>query len=94
MPTTGDHVHYFDRSMETPGPHDATVASAHEDGTLSLTITAPGRVVLSDKLGSYHYEANVPHRPGLNGRYWQTVEETEADKAAAQAEPQDEVLDE
>jgi hypothetical protein len=36
----------------------------------------------------------VPHRPGLNGRYWQTVEETEADKAAAQAEPQDEVLDE
>jgi hypothetical protein len=44
MPTTGDVVHYFDRSMETPGPHEATVASAHEDpSVLSLTITAPGR---------------------------------------------------
>jgi hypothetical protein len=92
-PTTGDLVHYFDRSMENPGPHEATIASAHEDpSVLSLTITAPGRVVQSDKLGSYHYEAMVPHAPGRDGRYWQTPEETA--ELSAQAEARGEANDE
>jgi hypothetical protein len=82
MPTTGDVVHYFDRSMETPGPHEATVGAAHEDGSLSLTIGPP---LTRGNEPSYHFEAHVPHAPGANGRYWQTPEETAELSAQAEA---------
>jgi hypothetical protein len=53
MPTTGDLVHYFDRSMETPGPHEATVAPPTRTAR-SASRSRARPVVHSDKLGSYH----------------------------------------